>query len=261
MDTVLIYSIPRTGSTNFIQTLSGFSKVVAFAELFHHEEIYPGHQNYNEFLAYLRQKNIESNLQDRKLRAKLRSDFDYSFNLLWDFVREQNKSVLTMKIFDLHLPANRLETLISRYKFPSILLQRRPIDAYVSNLKASAKKSFQYEDTTSVSISIDTERYLNWHQRATYYFTTLYTWHKKHAVDFIVTSYEELHNAESSTKELSQQIFQELGVSVGEYKVDLSLEKQNKSSIISDSVKNWDQFTQEITDFNAEETLYEHFIK
>jgi hypothetical protein len=241
---ILLFAIPRTGSTNLARVMSGFSDVLSFEEVFHNEALYVGNQNQGAFSNYLKANGLEfDDIYDRRVVGFFKHNLGRAFNLMGGYAAEKGCTQFSVQIFLGHLPSYSIRRLLERRRMPSIVLHRNPIDSFISNVKAAVMEKFEHVDTTDLQVTLNAQRYVDWYNRHAQFYGMVLYYLQKTETPYVVMKYDDIY--QDGQPHLSEQLRDKLGgigVSLGEFHGAKELTKQDRSSDYAKKVANWDEF-------------------
>lgn len=154
LEVVLLFAAPRTGSTNLMMELSKLDGVVALDEVFHPQMTHSITENCKKFVALdvpCKHKNYAHKYPVKTIRR------------IVDFYKKTNSKILVLSVFPGHLGSRVVFSIFQSFPVKVLFMQRRPVDMFISQLKASKTKKYASVDTTSLKVEMDSERYLQWY--------------------------------------------------------------------------------------------------
>lgn len=221
----LIFAAPRTGSSNLMKVLSGQSGVVALDEVFHPKV--PCGQLDEECKVFL-QDYVDTSRDDFAYSAPLET-----FTGLVDYFSQKGGvECLIFTIFPQHLGIVMLLEIFKRYMPGVVFLQRRPVDMFISQMKASKVKRYSHVDTTDEKITLDIKRFYKWYAGIHNWYAAMYSIVGKIEPELHFVFYERLYCQVRYQQELKKLLlFLEIPVNETSLIAD-ALPRQDKS-------KNW----------------------
>lgn len=242
---VVVFAIPRTGSTNLAKVMAGFENILSFEEVFHNEALYVGSHNQGGFSQFLKRKGVEfDDIYDPRIVSYFKRDVNRSFSLMNEYALERERSAFSVQIFHGHLPVYCVRQLLEGSRPPCIVLHRNPIDSFISNVKAAQTSKFENVDTTDISVSLIPQKYVEWYNNHAQFYGMIIHMLERAQAPYIVMKYDDLYGADKP--HLSDQLLEQLeplGVSLGGYKGANELMKQDRETDYARKVANWDDFT------------------
>ena len=260
---LVIISAPRSGSTHLCELLRNISSLRVYTEIFHPGAAY-GFENHLSQLEKL-SKFLEvefKSYSDNRLTCWLR-------NNPGSFLEYESSSLLgasdamCFKIFPGHLETKVFQDEILRRKDVFVLfLQRRPVDAYISDLKASHLGTYNNADTTNLAIDISEDHFEAWYELRNKWFYENYNFLSQENLPYADLSYEIDIAGEPSiiTRDLVKG-FGRHGFSfeIPRHLINNSLQKQDLETDYSKKVRDWDLFLNRIFNNNKQIRLYKFF--
>lgn len=154
---VCVLAEPRTGSTLLLKILNSTEMFMFRGELFNPNSL------------------SQISNRERKLMADRLGDDAYinTKAILWrrenpesaisDIISDSAHKTLLMKISNFHLSReNMISSIFQRSDILYILLKRRPIEAYISTMKARHLSKWHEANTTDLKLEIDETKFINW---------------------------------------------------------------------------------------------------
>ena len=151
-----IFAMPRTGSGLLNALLNSCPEITAKSELFHRRGGAKLTERDDAALCAAAGEplpGMASNTWRRKHPMR-------SLEVLYE---AGNRKVLAFKIFHSHLPRPRIEAEFFPQKDMAFaVLRRRPIESFISAVKAKSLERFRVVDTTSIKPAISTDEFVAW---------------------------------------------------------------------------------------------------
>ncbi|MCG2582828.1 hypothetical protein [Massilia sp. TS11] len=256
-----IFSIPRTGTSHLFELLTNVSNLLVLKEVLHPEAAY-GFQDHFELLEELSQTmrlpRFDS-IFDRDLVNWLRT---HPTELL-DFLASQSGRVPAFKIFPGHLPIDIIDSvLLQREDIVPALVFRRPIDTYISDIKAMQLSVHREVDTTSVQVILDAGHFVCWWEANRVWYSAITARMKRRGLTPLRLSYEA--DICGDPRLITWHILSKLkacGLDSGEVRFEnVGLFKQDLQPDYGKKVLNWEEFLEYIVVNNHTEKLYGYFL-
>lgn len=154
---VCILAVPRTGSSHLCHLLHSCPGINMKSELFHPKGVHLVNKRDHEILRALSNGEITDNPSLCQWRAA------HPTATLEALHESGGKRPLVFKLFGSHLARELVEQeIFSRTDIGYIVLRRRPIESYISGLKARTVAKHSKVDTTDVKPEADPERFVKW---------------------------------------------------------------------------------------------------
>jgi len=160
---ICILAPPRSG-TNYVCSLWwSISRHWCFYEIFHPEAVY-GAEDFVEKINPLVGFNADT-IHSKALVDYARGNPVEFLDLLSRQVANRGLESFSYKIFPEHLNPHDLNRIIQRKTVQVVLIERNPIDVYISRKKAFASGHWTNVSTTDLSIRIDLQEFVDWHSK------------------------------------------------------------------------------------------------
>lgn len=238
-----IFAMPRTGSSHLNKLLKSCPGVNAKSELFH------GHT-----------KNRFSVPEMAQIEARAGGAFpDNAAFIKW---RRRNPAdtlealyegsgsrIVAFKAFPGHLKKDLIEDqLLGRDDIGFAILSRRPIECFISGMKARSVSKFGVIDTTRIKPVLSTDDFLDWAERMKRWYGWTRETLETRNIPYADISFEKHLNGLSGEEALSRilPLLQPLGLSGLEMPQHvIEGKRQDKEVRYQDRVANWDEFLAE----------------
>lgn len=164
MKTIVLFSIHRTGTNYLHSVLRQFPSLSAFGEVFHPDRVYHLKPVHWKAISALSGREF-SDGGDPAFIAWARSHPVDLVEALCRPARRKDKDGVYLKVFvgQWQVPvAATVAALAARPGFVPIVLQRRPLDVYVSYRKAERAGEYKHVDTTDSPEALDAAAYARW---------------------------------------------------------------------------------------------------
>ena len=230
--------MPRTGSSHLNKLFRSCPEFDAKSELFHRHAV--GRFTDRELVS-IRAK--APGLSDENFTTWRR---EHPIELLEALLQAHARQITTFKVFPGHLPKQKLKS-----KFFTLddigfaILKRRPIECYISGVKAKLMEKFGALDTTALKPAISVAEFVPWATRTRFW----YKWTRRELdarkIPYAAITFEEhldgLSGAESLAKILP--LLKPLGFPDIPVPPDIiEGKRQDKERDYQARVANWDEF-------------------
>ena len=260
---VAVFGVPRTGTSHLFEVIRNADNLMVYKELFHPAAAF-GIQHRPEDLEELSTELRQDfgSIFDERLRTWLQAHPERFLDFALERPYGRNKHLI-FKIFPGHLKAESIkQTILSRPDTASIIVQRRPIDAYISGVKAEQLGRHRRIDTTAVAPLLSTTAYVRWWNSRKDWYDDVKGWLDDQGVSYRFMTYE---NDILGEPVLVFRKFimtcRELGVALHHTKwTHDGLDKQDLQLDYDKKVGNWPAFRDEIFKKGHEKLLYEYFL-
>ena len=235
---------PRTGSTRVASILSGFQALAVRREIFNDHVAESLEQECSALGAHAGITGVQG-VNDRRLVDWLRSHPNDAIEWL---LPRMNKSVFVFKLFDGHIRDPELRRqVLSRPDTGFLLVRRRPIDIYISAIKAWEIRRMRYVDTTNVQARGDVEEFIKGVKRLWNWFDECYRTITDARRPVGLLSYgDEIMRPDAEFVELLRHKLEALGVDPGAYgEIEgRPVTRQDRSTSYVHKMTNWATFSE-----------------
>jgi len=243
MKTICVFAIHRTGTNYLGSVLKQWPALAALDEVFHAQ------QAYGVRPAQLRAIGASAGREfagadDPDLVAWVRARPVETVEALRRVARRKEKAGLYFKVF-LGQWTPPTEQVIARLAavpgFLPVVLQRRPIDVYVSYRKAEAAGRYKQVDTTAAPVTLSADHYAHWAGQAR-------AWYRQVTGALAAAGAAPLHatyeaDVDQPPRALAAHWSRLLGVPAPEaLDESLALPRQDRSARLEDKIANADAF-------------------
>jgi LPS sulfotransferase NodH len=154
---VCVLAVPRTGSSHLCHLLHSCPGINMKSELFHPKGVHLVNKRDHEVLRTISNGEITDNPSLCQWRAA------HPGATLEALHESGGKRPLVFKLFGSHVARELVaEEIFSREDTGYIVLRRRPIESYISGLKARTVATHGRVDTTEIKPEADPERFVKW---------------------------------------------------------------------------------------------------
>ena len=162
MTILCVLGVERSGTSRTISVLRAFANFYCRGEIFHPVA---SHTLQDDLGDFARDFGFAAliDVGDPRLVSLVRSQPDVL--LQWLLKRASGKT-LVFKLFAGHLSKAAAEGLFSRYDMRFLITCRRPLDCYISELKARSIGRWSNVDTSSVDVKGNVENFANYMQHS-----------------------------------------------------------------------------------------------
>jgi len=171
---VCLIGMQRTGTSHLNKILSYVPEIESRSELFHPWRCMWMHPHEIEDFSRRVGKKLPCSCENRRQTIRMiRRRPDLVLDCLVDLMAPE-KQILTFKVFPGHLSVRQVtKAIISRPDCVIIFVRRRPIDAYVSKLKAKQVGQWARVDTTEMKVEVAPRQFLRWNRRMSAWYRRL----------------------------------------------------------------------------------------
>jgi hypothetical protein len=237
-----VFGIPRTGSSHLNRLFRSCPEFSAKSELFHRRA--NGRLSQGE-LAAMRERSAGAVTDIASFVAWRRQ---HPLDTLEALHAGSGGRVVTFKAFPGHVPRALLESeLFPRDDVGFAVLRRRPIESYISGLKAKSISRFGRIDTTEMKPSLSADEFVAWAKRMKGWYG--YTREKLEArgAPYARISYEKHLDGRSDSEALGAvlELIEPLGFAgITVPRNVAGHERQDRERRYQDRVGNWDAFAE-----------------
>ncbi|MGB3788919.1 MAG: hypothetical protein WA949_12985 [Phormidesmis sp.] len=262
---LLIIGSERTGSNYLCDLLNTHPQIAAYYEIFSNVGIM---MRDSEVKALCEMQNwpFSGSRYDRDLISRFKDRPDRIIQLLEGGL-PAGKEILSFKVFQNHLPSEKLIQLIQDYDV--IAVTRRVIDSYISFVKATETDEWLRLDTTRIQPALHIDNFVDWYsQRHAHYKLGAEHYTKTHHRAIPILRYEEftrgsnLENLTFVCEKIASSMGIELDNSLGtsDMKFKFGFSKQDKNASVMDKVANWVEFEQQLQERGLLEIAADSFL-
>jgi len=196
--TLVILSIPRTGSNFLSSFINSLNEFEFFGEVYHHNTVFaPHHRKLEcvEYISHTKGINLEISESKPKEDLDLVNFAHQSPKLFLESMRDTSQSkYFGCKIFIHHLDFRGIKkTILDDPSIVKIIMRRNALDAYLSNLIAANKRAYTKVKTDNVKIDFKEQNFSKWLSRIDSYYSFLDQFSNKSSHEYKHLSYEEIH--------------------------------------------------------------------
>jgi LPS sulfotransferase NodH len=237
---VCILAVPRTGSNHLCRLLRNSKNLNVKAELFH--PVWVGHLDGSD-LRGLRAAANGRVVDDASLCAWRAANPGLTLDELF---KTGGNRTLVFKVFPGHLTRDRLRSeIFGREDIGYILLRRRPIDSFISILKADLIRTYVHVDTTDLKPNLDVASFVRWAKQTQEWYDWLAGEVSATAPPAIEMSYERHLNLADDRMVLANALdaLPRLGLERPTVRSEVGrLNRQDREPRYQDRVANWSLF-------------------
>jgi hypothetical protein len=161
-----VLGVPRTGTNHLCSVLSNIPEIESRFEIFHPVRSYSMRPDELMALSRLTQTVFDPSSTDPEAVRTIRANPGLTLECILSSMKPP-KRLLSFKVFGHHLTAEEVgNTIISRSDAIIAFVRRRPIDTYISLMKAATLGKWSQVNTTDLKVKIDATEFVNWWQQA-----------------------------------------------------------------------------------------------
>lgn len=238
---ICLLSRPRTGSSYVLNLLASSSSVESRGEIFHRKRT--SGLKRKEINQIFPNRNIKSLDQEvsRLLRRQPRKVLEY----LEKACRAQQQHVI-FKIFPEHLRFEKLDQVVLLNEgITKVILDRSPIDSFISLVKAGHLAKWERQDTTDIKVELDAGRYMKWYKKNELWYQAIASKLSEHGGRCSMLNYNELllGDDQYNYRLISDKLV-EAGLKFSDVPTagGTDLFKQDRELAYDNKVTNWDSF-------------------
>lgn len=211
--------------------------------------------------------------KDPRLNKWVRENIAETLNVL-QLEAPEGTQACVLKVFEDHLSEQEFDRhFLHHQDMRFIILKRRPIDSYISFLKAVENQTWLERDTTSMKVCLQSDDYVAWHKKRSHWFSSVEGKLKAAGRKYEFLDYDaDILPGEEYTVQRLTEVFERLGISsrvasqkkfkkfvksalfdaMGAVGVEspwhprLGIWRQDKSPASRNKVENWDAFVREL---------------
>lgn len=239
-----VFAVPRTGSSHLNKLFRSCPEFQGKSELFHRAQA--GRHRKFEW-AQLKAKSNGAVVDDDSFRDWRRTHPAATLEALHDAWKTK---IIAFKIFPNHIPRDLIESqLLPRDDIGFAILRRRPIESFISAVKAKAGSIFTKTDTTAIKPELKAKDFVLWAGRMRNWYDWTQRVLEARERPFAQISFEKHFDGLSGEGSLARVLEQlrPLGIeSVSMPEKIIVGERQDKERNYKDRVANWDAFEAEL---------------
>lgn len=235
-----VFAIPRTGSSHFNKLLRSCPEIVAKSELFHRHALV---QLRPAELVNLSKRSNGEVTSAESFRAWKRQNPAVTLEAIQEIWK---RKIIAFKVFSGHLGRELIEEqFLTRDDMAFAILRRRPIESFISSLKAKAGETFTLADTTTMKPRLSVQDFKEWSERVMGWYDWVQTTLESHKRPYAEISFERHFDGKSGDEALAL-VLEELrktGLSnIGVPEKVIEGERQDRETDYRARVANWDEF-------------------
>jgi len=235
-----IFGIPRTGSSHLNKLLRSCREIDAKGELYHRH-------------AKMRFSEAEMAALEARAGGPFETPRDFAdwrrahpAATLEALYSAKSRPIVAFKVFPFHVKKPLIESeFLPRDDMGFAVLTRRPIESFISGLKARSADKFTTVDTTAIKPELTTERFSEWAARMKPWYEWIDKTFAKHSIPCARLSFEEHLDGLSGEESLARilPLLKPLGLDGIEVPAQIKEgNRQDKETRYQDRVANWDDF-------------------
>jgi hypothetical protein len=263
---VCILGTARMGTNHLCRILSCIPEIDARTEPFHPTYCYGLHRHELIELSRRARASFEPSNDNPEAVKIARRHPTHVLDCLSSLTAPE-KRIASFKILPDQLTLPQIERkILGRPDVIVVFLRRRPIDAYISLMKAAHLQEWQDVDTTDLRIEIDAANFLSWWRACANWFVRLEAecWYRNKP--FHRLSYEDdIAIAPAETARRFCALLEPYGLGDFTFPDDAQiagLERQDRNAGLADRVSNWPEFQRRLDEIGGSDkalALFPHF--
>lgn len=238
-----IFAIPRTGSSHLDKLLRSCPEFNAKSELFHRNHVGVFRQ---KEMALLKERSGGAVTDTESFKLWRRDHPRQTLEALYEGGGER---IVVFKVFPNHLTKKILEAeFFPRSDMAFAVLRRRPIEAFISTLKANSVSTYTLIETTNLKPSLKIKEFQQWARRTKAWYKFTRKALEARGTPYAQISYGKHLNGLSGRESLERilPMLEPLGISgIPMPREVIEGERQDKEARYQDRVDNWDEFVAE----------------
>lgn len=243
-------SRPRTGTNYLMSLLRSSPSIDARTEIFHPNVPYG--LNDDEIESAIGQS--VASLTDHEKAVLVRRNPQK----ICDTLRDKSRQIgipIAFKVFPRHLDFAMLnDVIIASDNITKIIVDRRPIDSYISMIKANELQEWTFVDTTAIRPTINAQQFCHWYERNQRWYEKIAEKLKIDGQAILALHYEEFtcgSNAENYRFIANR--LADFGIALTQAAIPVSSRhtKQDKSVSVHDKVANYEEFIRDLGEENS----------
>lgn len=193
MKLIVVFATHRSGTNYLGSVLKQRPDMFRLGELFHPQEAYGLRPAHLQRLGKLASQSF-AKPNDPALLAWLHEHPVQAVQALHQMAERKEREAMYFKVFFSHFTTPVVGTvakLAGLQGFTPVVLQRRPLDVFISNAKATQVGSWQKADTTDLRIKLSAKHYAEWAEKARRWYAQVNEGLKKAGATPWRTTYEQ----------------------------------------------------------------------
>jgi len=260
---IVIISAPRTGTSHLSELLKNVASLRVYTEIFHPDAAWGLFNNPEELqrLSEYAGTQFES-ISDKRLTSWLRSQPDSFVNFGTSNLPSQQGAIV-FKVFPGHLSVSEFQMkILTREDVVVFFVQRRPVDAFISDMKAIKVATNRDFDTTKVGVSLSLKHFYEWWDTRQTWYESNYKFLEERGIAYCDLTYENDIAGEENiiigdlVVKINQFGFQ---IVAPPFVVNRGLHKQDLEGDYFRKVENWEEFLIDVDRDGNRLKLYQYF--
>ena len=139
---------------------------------------------------------------------------------------KSNKKYISYKIFINHLENEKLKSyIIDNKKIKKIIIKRNLLDTYISNQFAKKLQTWTKADTSSLYISFEEKKFINWYQRQKEFYDFVEKQMISSNQKIVSIDYEKIHKLESDREKFlfMFDVFKQSGLEISQDNINAKI--------------------------------------
>jgi hypothetical protein len=260
---LVVFSVPRTGTNHLFRLLDNISDLKVYYEIFHPHAAYGLEKFYGDLEAYCVYEDVyRHSIFEKELINKMHA----APGRFLDFaISRYNNHSIVFKIFPGHLSIEKIkEELLLRDEVAALIIQRRPIDTYISSLKARKTGKYINVNTSDIKVNLNAEEYMHWWQMNFLWYRDIFSLVGENGLPYTSLIYEKdiVGDVDIVTENAIKKI-NGLGFSlrIPERLRNQGLLKQDMQADFVEKIHNWQNFFMKVNKNGNLNTLYDYFLE
>lgn len=260
MKKICVLAVARSGTSFLVDVWKYFEHHASLGEIFHKNAAH----KCKPFLPELgRTFGVKAeSVRDQDLVAAMRQAPWTAISALERGMRDQGYESFSFKVFPQHLKRPDLHKMFKDHDFTVVFVRRRPIDSFISSIKATELRTWGKQNTTGLTVTLDYEKFSKWHRNHTEWYVGMREFLNGEGIAYGELLYEtDIHTPPEQVLKTSQDVLKTLGTELP-LQVDHTIEartKQDQASSYGEKVSNWDEFLHQVTIRDEAWKLSEYF--
>ncbi|NNU80243.1 hypothetical protein HMH01_07300 [Halovulum dunhuangense] len=230
----------RTGSSQVMQAMAAHSRVMAYGEIFNPKPVLTSERQ-EGLTAFLRERLGPGGGDTRPLSDLRRSDPAATLSAIRAFTEARGRQVTVFKCFEGQMDTVPLVDALAAQGARCVFLLRRPIDCYISLMKARQADSWGGVDTTSMKVRLGARHYAAWHRKVRGYHEDLRDALVARGLDWCTMRYEDAFAGDDPSAALTA-LAARWGIDLGTAEVAAQGIRQDRARSPARKVENWASF-------------------
>ncbi len=262
MKTICIIAIPRTGTNHLCKVLQSIPSAHVLREIFNPAGVMGATTNDISLLAARSAIAMAKDNRDKNLVSWVRNHPTEALKAVRQSAVSAGKDLLVFKVFPKQITAENLLAILATKDLATAIVKRRPVDSYISYVKAKLIGKWLAVDTSDVKVELRASDYIVWHASASGWYRSVETFLGDQNLNHFEFNYESsicLEPNESLSLFIDRCNSFNFEIKMPDSAQVSGYRRQDLSERSSEKVSNWESFYRDICRQGSEAMLSEFF--